>query len=115
MKFCCNCAAPVVIAQHYSESGQLLRKEQGNGVLSTFTYDPCDLRLVGVRVERPAGHRLGAQRLQDLRYSYDPAGNVTAVEDTAQATRFWRNQQVPAQSRFVYDSLYQLVSASGRE
>lgn len=106
---------PVVIAQHYSESGQLLRKEQGNGVLSTFTYDPCDLRLVGVRVERPAGHRLGAQRLQDLRYSYDPAGNVTAVEDTAQATRFWRNQQVPAQSRFVYDSLYQLVSASGRE
>ena len=106
---------PVVIAQHYSESGQLLRKEQGNGVLSTFTYDPCDLRLVGVCVERPAGHRLGAQRLQDLRYSYDPAGNVTAVEDAAQATRFWRNQQVPAQSRFVYDSLYQLVSASGRE
>lgn len=104
---------PVVIAQHYSESGQLLRKEQGNGVLSTFTYDPCDLRLVGVCVERPAGHRLGAQRLQDLRYSYDPAGNVTAVEDTAQATRFWRNQQVPAQSRFVYDSLY-LLWTQGR-
>lgn len=106
---------PVVIAQHYAESGQLLRKEQGNGVLSTFTYDPCDLRLVGLDVERPAGHRLGAQRLQALRYSYDPVGNVTAVQDTAQATRFWRNQRVPAQSRFVYDSLYQLVSASGRE
>lgn len=106
---------PVVITQHYSGSGQLLRKEQGNGVLSTFTYDPCNLRLIGVRVERPAGHRLGAQCLQDLHYRYDPAGNVTAVDDQAQATRYWRNQQVPAQSRFIYDSLYQLVSASGRE
>ncbi|EBB3995019.1 hypothetical protein CG542_21165, partial [Salmonella enterica] len=33
----------------------------------------------------------------------------------AEETRFWRNQQVEPENQYGYDSLYQLVSASGRE
>ncbi|SUG29931.1 Rhs family protein [Salmonella enterica subsp. arizonae] len=53
--------------------------------------------------------------LQDLRYEYDPVGNVKCVRNDAEETRFWRNQQVEPENRYGYDSLYQLVSASGRE
>lgn len=53
--------------------------------------------------------------LQDLRYAYDPVGNVLSVRNDAEATRFWRNQKVVPENTYAYDSLYQLVSATGRE
>ncbi|WP_306106461.1 RHS repeat-associated core domain-containing protein, partial [Pseudomonas sp. CK-NBRI-02] len=57
----------------------------------------------------------GAKVLQDLRYAYDPVGNVVSVRNDAEATRFWRNQKVVPENTYAYDSLYQLVSATGRE
>jgi uncharacterized protein RhaS with RHS repeats len=36
----------------------------------------------------------GARVLQDLRYGYDPVGNVLRVRNDAEETRFWRNQKV---------------------
>ncbi|MHA1067245.1 RHS repeat-associated core domain-containing protein, partial [Enterobacter ludwigii] len=99
----------------YTAAGQVRREEQGNGVVVTYTYEPQTQRLTGVRAERPAGHRSGQKVLQDLRYGYDPVGNVVSVRNDAEATRYWRNQKVEAVSGYDYDSLYRLVSATGRE
>lgn len=99
----------------YSAAGQKLREEHGNGVVTTYSYEPQTQRLTGIRTERPAGHASGSKMLQDLRYDYDPVGNVLSLRNDAEATRFWRNQKVVPENRYVYDSLYQLVTASGRE
>ncbi|WP_436874804.1 RHS repeat-associated core domain-containing protein, partial [Kosakonia sacchari] len=42
-------------------------------------------------------------------------GNVLVITNDAEETRFWRNQEVVPENHYAYDSLYQLVSASGRE
>ena len=99
----------------YSAAGQKLREEHGNGVVTTYTYEAETQRLTGMKTERPAGHVSGARVLQDLRYEYDPVGNVLKVSNDAEETRFWRNQKVVPESTYVYDSLYQLVRATGRE
>lgn len=98
----------------YSASGQKLREEQGNGVITTYTYEQRTQRLLGSKIERRAG-RSEAKVLQDIRYEYDPVGNILSVHNDAEATRFWRNQKVVPINRYEYDSLYQLIAASGRE
>ncbi|WP_424540254.1 RHS repeat-associated core domain-containing protein [Serratia marcescens] len=105
----------IVRSLTYSAAGQKLREEHGNGVVSTYTYEAETQRLTGIKTERPAGHVSGAKVLQDLRYAYDPVGNVLRVSNDAEETRFWRNQKVVPENTYVYDSLYQLVSATGRE
>ncbi|MDN2488111.1 hypothetical protein MML63_20980, partial [Kosakonia sacchari] len=40
---------------------------------------------------------------------------VLVITNDAEETRFWRNQQVVPENRYAYDSLYQLVSVTGRE
>ncbi|EHE1605816.1 RHS repeat protein, partial [Salmonella enterica] len=98
-----------------SAVGQVLQEEHGNGVVVNREYEPQTQWLKRIKTERPAGHPQGAGVLQDLRYEYDPVGNVKCVRNDAEETRFWRNQQVEPENRYGYDSLYQLVSASGRE
>ncbi|MGX5056535.1 RHS repeat-associated core domain-containing protein [Enterobacter asburiae] len=105
----------VVTSLTYSAAGQTLREEHGNGVVTTYSYEPQTQRLTGIKTERPGGHASGAKVLQDLQYRYDPVGNVLRVTDDAEETRFWRNQKVVPENTYVYDSLYQLVSATGRE
>ncbi|WP_261653613.1 RHS repeat domain-containing protein [Erwinia mallotivora] len=99
----------------YSAAGQKLREEHGNGVVTSWTFEPETQRLVGIKTERPTGHLSGAKVLQDLRYQYDPVGNVLKVSNDAEETRFWRNQKVVPENTYAYDSLYQLVSTTGRE
>ena len=105
----------ILKALSYSAAGQKLREEHGNGLVTLYRYEPRTQRLAAVRTERPAGHAQGAKVLQDLRYAYDPVGNVLSVRNDAEETRFWRNQKVEPLSTYVYDSLYQLASATGRE
>ena len=105
----------IVASLTYSAAGQKLREEHGNGMVTTYTYESETQRLTGIKTERPAGHASGAKVLQDLRYGYDPMGNVLKVSNDAEETRFWRNQKVVPENTYIYDSLYQLVSATGRE
>lgn len=102
----------IVSSLGYSAAGQKLREVHGNGVVTTYTYAPRTQRLVAIRSDRLAAP---AKVLQDLRYAYDPVGNVLHVSNDAEATRFWRNQEVVPENTYVYDTLYQLVSATGRE
>jgi RHS repeat-associated protein len=53
--------------------------------------------------------------LQDLRYFYDPVGNIVEVHDFAQQTVYFDNAEVEPHQLFEYDSLYRLVLARGRE
>ena len=105
----------IVKSLTYSAAGQKLCEEHGNGVVTTYEYEPETQRLTGIKTERPTGHVSGAKVLQDLRYEYDPVGNVLKITNDAEETRFWRNQKVVPENTYVYDSLYQLVSATGRE
>ncbi|WP_247715458.1 RHS repeat protein [Morganella morganii] len=95
----------------YSAAGQKLREEHGNGVVTTYTYEAQTQRLIAVKTEHPARKKI----FQDLRYEYDPVGNVLCVTNDAEETRFWHNQKVVPENRYTYDTLYQLVSATGRE
>ena len=79
---------------------------------TTYSYDPWDFRLTGLRTVRGTDGAV----LQDLAYWYDPVGNPTSVTDTAAPVqRLVRAQQVVTPDRgFRYDSLYRLVGATGR-
>jgi insecticidal toxin complex protein TccC len=94
----------------YNAQGQIESEIAGNGVVTTALYRPQDGRLIRLKAQRDDGHVL-----QDLHYEYDPVGNVTRLEDSAQSTRFFGNQQVDPVSTYRYDTLYQLIEATGRE
>jgi insecticidal toxin complex protein TccC len=71
-----------------------------------YTYDPDTLRLARISTTRVADQAV----LQDLRYYYDPVGNVTHVENRASQP----SDAVSADLDFTFDALYRLVNARGR-
>lgn len=99
----------------YSPSGLKISEVLGNGIITNYEYDQKTQRLVSMKTQRPAEHLLGFKLIQHLIYQYDPVGNVICIHDKASQTRFWYNQKIESKQYFRYDSLYQLVSASGRE
>jgi len=95
----------------YNASGQVQSQTAGNGVLSTAEYDDATGRLT--RFTHLASE--GGAALQDLAYTYDPVGNVTSIEDRTVPQRYWKNHRSDGLSTYLYDTLYQLVQATGRE
>lgn len=53
--------------------------------------------------------------LQNLHYTYDPAGNITHIRDDAQQTIYFRNKRVEPSADYTYDAIYRLIEATGRE
>ncbi|WP_032486016.1 RHS repeat-associated core domain-containing protein, partial [Yersinia pestis] len=110
-----NSAEQVILRSlTYSAAGQKLREESGNGVITEYRYEPQTQRLIGIKTTRPA-KKDRPTRLQDLRYDYDPVGNILAIHNDAEATRFYRNQKIVPETTYRYDALYQLIEATGRE
>ncbi|MDG9883639.1 RHS repeat protein [Pseudomonas sp. GD04058] len=105
----------VLDSQVHSAAGQILQEVHGNGVQVSYGYEEQTQRLSRIRVARPTGHAAGAGVLLDLEQEYDPAGNLLQVTNHAEQDGYWRNQRVAARTTCAYDSLYQLVGASGRE
>ncbi|WP_434679934.1 RHS repeat protein [Pseudomonas sp. R1-18] len=103
-------AQPLVSEIRYNAFDQVEQETAGNGVVIRSRYDPQDGRLM----ERNAGLD-GKAALLHLTYGYDPVGNILHIEDTAQPVRFFSNQRVEPVSRYSYDTLYQLIEATGRE
>lgn len=95
----------------YDEKGQRTRIQYGNGVTTRYDYDPLTFRLNRL-VSTKNG---GAGFLQDLNYTYDPTGNISQIEDKAIPVIFFNNQKITGKSEYVYDALYRLISARGRE
>ncbi|MBI2737402.1 MAG: toxin [Rhodospirillales bacterium] len=106
----------------YNAKGQRERIHYGNGAHTAYTYDEHTFRLLRLRTERPAGSTDFTSILfrdpaivQDVRYTWDPAGNVTSIRDAAQQTVTHDNQSIEPVCKYVYDALYRLIEATGRE
>ncbi len=110
----------------YDAKGQRRLIAYGNGVRTTYEYDPLTFRLVDLLTRRdavafpndcpqppPAGWP-GCQ-VQNLHYTYDPVGNITHIRDEAQQARYFLNKRVEPSADYTYDAIYRLIEATGRE
>ncbi|KYC35940.1 toxin [Scytonema hofmannii PCC 7110] len=96
---------------NYNEKGQREIIEYGNNTQTSYEYDPKTFRLIHLLTTRSTERA----RLQDLRYTYDPSGNITQIIDNAQQDIYFNNQVVSPTANYVYDAIYQLIAADGRE
>jgi RHS repeat-associated protein len=110
----------------YDAKGQRTRIEFGNGVITSYTYDPSTFRMASLLTRRdpaafpgdcptPQAADWPGCQVQNLAYTYDPVGNITSIRDAAQQTIFFRNQRVEPGNDYTYDALYRLIQATGRE
>jgi RHS repeat-associated protein len=106
----------------YNAKGQREAIVYGNGAQTNYEYDPMTQRLKRLTTTRPANPDATASQLftnatltQDLRYTYDPVGNITRIEDPALKTIFNAGEQVEPVSEYAYDPVYRLIEARGRE
>lgn len=107
----------VVTASEYDANGKRISVTHGNGTIVNHKFDNLTKRLVRVLSTRPGSFAADERVVQDLRYTYDPHGNVTCTRDDAdiQDVVFFRNKRVEPSSRFTYDAGYRLTRATGRE
>ena len=109
---------PFVRNIDYNAKGQRTRidyNRPGAPLTTTYAYDPDTSRLTRLLSVRP-NHADAAQRtLQDLRYTFDPSGNITHIQDDAQQPIFFRNKRVEPSNEYTYDAIYRLTEARGRE
>ncbi|MCF5395953.1 RHS repeat protein, partial [Pseudomonas syringae] len=107
-----NTAQPqtLVSAIHYDAFNQVEQETAENGVVSLYSYDQQDGRLTGLSAISADG-----TLLQQLNYSYDPVGNILLVNDASQPDRYCDNQLIEPISHYRYDTVYQLIEATGRE
>jgi RHS repeat-associated protein len=119
-------ATPFVRNLEYDAKGQRLLIEYGNGVRTSYGYDPLTFRLVHLLTRRrrsafpgdcpqPRPSAWPGCELQNLHYTYDPKGNITHIRDDAQQTIYFRNRRVEPSSEYTYDAIYRLIAATGRE
>ena len=113
----------------YNAKGQRMLIEYGcgvgpnqKGVTTTYQYDKDTFRLTNMKTKRPEGLNGLAPKIfanptvvQNLSYSYDPAGNITRIEDAALKHVPYNNQPIEPVCSYVYDALYRLIEAKGRE
>jgi YD repeat-containing protein len=118
----------------YNAKNQKTALQLGNGTTTRYTYDENTFRLTHLftkrvpvdssdtrfdndcasntaddpRPKRPCG-------VQNLHYTYDPVGNTTHIQDDAQQTIFFDGARVEPSNDYIYDALYRLISAQGRE
>ena len=115
-------ATPFVTNVNYNAKGQRELIAYGNGAKTAYEYDTLTFRLTRLRTTRAAALNGLASQIfadpavvQDLRYTYDPAGNITRIGDAALLTIFHNGQQVEPVCDYTYDAIYRLIQASGRE
>jgi RHS repeat-associated protein len=96
---------------HYNAKRQREFIAYGNGARTQYSYDPLTFRLVNLRTVRQGD----SDPLQDLSYTFDPVGNITLIHDGSQEKVFFKNQVVSASNSYVYDAVYRLIAAEGRE
>ncbi|WP_033051053.1 RHS repeat-associated core domain-containing protein, partial [Pseudomonas sp. Ant30-3] len=90
--------------------GQVLEELAGNGIRTVSSYDLANGHLLTLANQAPNG-----QFLQKLSYCYDPAGNIINITDAALPIQYSANQRIEPVRHFTYDTLYQLIKATGWE
>ena len=104
-------ATPFVTDIEYNARGQREQINYGNGAQTSYMYNPYTFRLTSLTTTRSTDNAT----LQALSYTYDPVGNETHIGDAAQQTIYFSNQIVDPSNDYVYDALYRLIEAQGRE
>lgn len=119
----------------YDARGRRLRIAYKNGASTRYGYDPETFRLRSLYTRRgaeftedcggePPPPRFAAPDnppngvpcgLQNLHYTYDPAGNITSIRDDAQPTIYFNGRVAAPHADYTYDALYRLTAATGRE
>ena len=94
----------------YNAFGQITAETAGNGVTTRATYRADTGVLLALRAQRA-----DKTWLQDLRYAYDPVGNVLSITDATQSVRHFANARIVPVNNYAYDTLSQLIRATGRE
>jgi RHS repeat-associated protein len=114
--------SPYVRRIAYNAKGQRVLIAYGNRVMTRYAYDDKMFRLLRMRTERytqpdPMTFRPAANALQDFAYEYDLTGNTTVIRDRTPGSGVPNTQLgTDALDRgFVYDAIYRLLSANGRE
>lgn len=100
----------IVAETYYNADQQTALIKHGNGGQSMYMYDEITGNLVAKVITRPNG-----AKIEHKTYIHDCLGRETFVKDAAQQTIFFHNNQVMPVSRFRYDGLGRLISATGRE
>jgi len=78
---------------------------------TAYTYDPQTFRLTQLVTTRVSP----SNTLQDLSYTFDAVGNIVRIKDVANQGPLFTNTVVLPENVYVYDAVYRLVSATGRE
>jgi RHS repeat-associated protein len=101
----------------YNARGQRILLALGNKTVTAYDHDPLTFRLSRLVTTRPDSFPTDQRIVQDLAYTYDPAGNITRIRDTAdiQNVIYFKNQRVEPSTDYTYDPLYRLILATGRE
>ena len=124
-----NAEAPSVVGVANIDcdaKGQRQRIDYKNGASTLYSYDPLTFRLTQLVTRRNAAAFPGddpqpplagwpGRQVQNLHYTYDPAGNITHIQDDAQQIIYFKNKRVEPSNDYTYDALYRLIQASGRE
>ncbi len=103
----------------YDQFEQRTRMVSGNGVQTTYAYDPLTRRLTNVNASEldPLLVQLHkpARPFQEMVYSYDLVGNITQIKNNApfDPQELGPVQVGPQTQHFAYDDLYQLKTADG--
>ena len=95
----------------YNPKGQREQITYGNGTNTVYTYENKTFRLTGMVTTVTASNAVK----QDISYLYDPAGNILKITDWSHDKVIIDNVIVDPVCTYEYDSLYRLVSASGRQ
>jgi YD repeat-containing protein len=102
----------IVEKSFYNAKGQKEKMVYGNKVRSKFEYETDTFRLQRIYSYR---NNNVEDKLQDIKYTYDPVGNISYKTDDAICKVFHCNQIITPDSHYVYDFLYRLIIATGRE
>jgi RHS repeat-associated protein len=103
----------------YNAKGQRVLIAYGNGVMTRYAHDEQTFRLERLRSERftqseDLTYQPRGSVLQDFRYSYDLAGNILSIHDRAPGCGL-PGRLDELDRTFIYDPIYRLVFANGRE
>lgn len=97
---------PYLDRLEYDEFGDRRLQVTGNGVRTTYAYDPDTRRLKRQATNTPS------QEIQDLNYGYDAVGNVTGLQNPLPGSGGGLGGR-PGSQTFAYDQYNRLTHADG--
>ena len=81
-----------------------------NGIVTNYNHESTTLRLIGLKSTRAT-----STKVQDIKYYYDPEGNITRTLDKTIKEVFTNNNSIKPLLDYKYDALYRLIYAKGRQ